>query len=301
MVRDSIYNIERNTADIAQSAATAAQHGATTARAAQSAAAGAWVGAGVQAVTALQSARAARAAEEQLAVQRAMAEQAQMHAFAMWSQTPDGAAFTSWRDQAIHLAQFIRGRRSEWQQTWAQVISRFQGEIPEDEKHRFATHGARLQQSSLLVTGIISLILAPLAFISALQIGRQYLPPFPPDIILFTSPLFLAAGITLLVIRARRVRAARTDTRVGEEAAARVSRYGFDPLTVAPGWEPFSWNATGSADADSYSDAIMHLALTGHRTFPARHQLIPLHVPAASTIQPYYPDEVRAALARFSG
>lgn len=95
MSRDSLYNIERNTKATAQSAASAAHHGATTARAAQSAAAGAWAGAGFQAINVLQSARAARAAEEHRELQPALAEQEQVHQFAKSRQTPDGAAFTS--------------------------------------------------------------------------------------------------------------------------------------------------------------------------------------------------------------
>nr|WP_201470494.1 hypothetical protein [Microbacterium hydrocarbonoxydans] len=334
MVRDSLYNIERNTKATAGSAASAAHHGATTARAAQSAAAGAWVGAGFQAVNALQNARAARAAQEQLEVQHAMAEQAQTQQFAMWRQTPDGAAFTSWRDQAVPLAQLIRGRRAEWQQVWAQVIGRFQSEVTDDEKDRFAKRAGRLTQPWLRVGAVISLVLAGVVALVALLEGLLEQARIPdagrmtyeqclailddPDNILLSdrdcaaiapvstsstlwtwAAVFLAVAVSLVVIRAFARRAARRDTSVNEESAARIARFGFDPLAVTPGWEGFAWNASGSASAESYADSLMHLALTGHRTYPPRQELFPLRMPVVTDTQPHYPQEINAALTRF--
>jgi hypothetical protein len=336
MVRDSLYNIERNAKATADSAARAAHHGAATARAAQSAATGAWVGAGFQAVNVLQSARAARAAQEQLEVQHAMAEQAQVQQFAMWRQTPDGAAFTSWRDQAVPLAQLIRGRRTEWQQVWAQVIGRFQSEVPDDEKARLAKRAALLTRPWLRAGVVVSLVVAGVIAVVALFQGVLEQARIPdaglmtyeqclailedPDNLLLSdrdcaaiapasassaswtwAVVFLALAVSLFAVRVVVRRAARSDTRVDEESAARIARFGFDPLTVEPGWEGFAWNASGSVSAETYADSLMHLALTGHRTYPPRHELIPLQMPALSDLQPHYPDEINAALTRFRG
>ena len=168
-VKNSLNNIERSTQSTAHSTAQSAQHNATTARAAQSAATGAWAGAGFQAVTAFQAARSARAAEEQLALQHAMAErqqdmaqQATWHHFSIWRQSAEGKAFLAWRDPAFRLAQFLRNRDSEWLQGWARAIGRAQAEIPEGEKQRVAGHPARLKQSGLKSASIAVFVLAGL-------------------------------------------------------------------------------------------------------------------------------------------
>lgn len=336
MVRDSLYNIERNTKAAASSAASAAHHSANTARAAQSAATGAWVGAGFQAVSVLQSARAARAAEEQVAIQQAMAEQAQVHQFAMWRQTDHGRAFTEWRERAVHLAQLIRGHRAEWQQTWAQVTGRFQAEIPDEEKRRFSGRASQLGQPGLLVASFIALALTGITALTALYQGwrdsvqntrgaghmtyTECLAVLEdPDNFLFIeydcaalapvdtatgiwviAAVLGAAAIALFIIRAIVRQRARRDTVFADETAARVTRYGFDPLAVTPGWEPFSWNVTGADDAEFYAGAMMNLALTGHRTYPTPGELFALKAPAAVEPQPHYPTEVNEALARFS-
>ena len=334
-VRDSLHNIERHTQATAQSAASAAHHGANTARAAQSAAAGAWAGAGFQAVSAIQTARVARAAEEQLEVQRAMAEQAQQHQFAMWSQTPDGQTFLAWRDNAIRLAHRLRDRQAQWLQAWAQVIGQVQSQIPDDEKRRFMAYPGRLKQGGLLIASIVAFIGAALAGITALiDLTRIGAPSqlasenftyedclaalANPETSMFTEAecaamapyagnftaavlcaLLLALGITLLVARALRRRAARRDLRVADEARTRVSLYMFDPLAVRPGFQAFGWETIGSAE--EYANGIMHVALTGHRTYPSGAQLVPLEAPKARRPHMNYPPEINALLESFQG
>ena len=168
-IRNSLHNIERHEQSTARSAAQSAQSNAATSQAARSASTGVWVGAGFQAVTAFQSARASRAAEEQLALQQVMAErqhtmaeQATGHQFALWRQTPEGIAFMAWRGPAFGLAQTLRNRDSEWLQGWAQAIGHAQSEIPNDEKQRVMRHPARLKQTGLKVAAILSLVLAGL-------------------------------------------------------------------------------------------------------------------------------------------
>jgi len=188
-VKNSLNNIERSMQATEQSAARSAQSDATTARATQSAATGAWVGAGFQAVTAFQAARAARAAEEQLALQQAMAErqqnmeeQATWHQFSMWRQSAEGVAFLAWRDPAFRLAQFLRNRDSEWLQGWARAIGRAQAEIPEGEKQRVRQHPARLKQTGLLAASIAAFVLAGLFALGLLvQIFASSMAQSAPD------------------------------------------------------------------------------------------------------------------------
>lgn len=330
--RDSLHNIERNTKATAQSAASAAHYGATTARATQSAAAGAWVGAGFQAVSAIQTARVARAAEEQLSVQHAMAEQAHQHQFAMWSQTDDGRTFLDWRDNALRLAHHIRDRQAKWLQTWAHVIGQAQSDIPEDEKRRFASYPARLKQGGLLVAAILAFVGAAFSGVRALidnaRIGspsqlasenftyEDCLEQLAGANSLFTEAecaamapyagnyvpavvfaILLAAGVALIVLRAVRQRAARTDARVADEASARASQYLFDPLAVQPGFQAFGWETFGSAE--QYADHITEVALTGHRTYPSGRQLVALETPKARLPHPSYPREISRLLDSF--
>ncbi|MDJ0377957.1 hypothetical protein [Cryobacterium sp. PH31-L1] len=168
-IRNSVHNIEQHSRNAAHSAGQSAQSNAATNQAARSAATGVWVGAGFQAVSAFQSARAARAAEEQLAIQlvmaesqQTMAEQATWHQFSIWRQTGEGIAFMAWRGPAFRLGQYIRNRDSEWLQGWARAIGRAQLEIPNDEKHRLMRHPARLKQSGLKVAAVLSFVLAGL-------------------------------------------------------------------------------------------------------------------------------------------
>jgi hypothetical protein len=332
MVRDSIHNIERDAHSAARSAAATAGHSAATAQAARSAAAGAWAGAGFQAVSALQSARAARAAEEQLEVQRAMAEQAEVQQFAMWRQTPDGQAFVTWRDQAIHLAQAIRDRQAQWLQGWAVAIGQAQAEIPEPEKRRFARQPGRLNRKGLLVAAIVVLVAAALAgakaLIDTLIAAAADATPAPfsyeeclaelakPDNFLFTASscealkpavasqgaliafaILLTLGVAVVVTRALLRRSARRDIRVPAEAEARTARYLFDPLAVRPGYQRFTWDTDGHAQ--HYADQIMHLALTGHRTYPGPKQLPALQFPAARDPHPQFPEPVNDLLAQY--
>lgn len=335
MVRDSVYNIERDTKATAQSAASAAQHGQNTARAAQSAAAGAWAGAGFQAINAIQSARAARAAEEQVAIQHAMAEQAQAHQFAMWRQTPDGQTYVTWRDNAINLARHLRERQTLWLQTWAHAIGSMQQEIPADEKRRFASHPARLKQTGLVAFAIVAFIGAAFAGAKALfdqaiygivssadptadptyapcvtELGEGATPEqiaatcasstatmdVPDTTAVTTFAVLIAVGVALLIARSLRRRAARRDTRIADESSTRVNLYGFDPLTVQPGHQGFGWDTLGTAE--QYTDHIVHVALTGHHTYPAASQLPPLEVPKVRSPHMNYPPAINDLLAR---
>jgi hypothetical protein len=174
-IRNSLHNSERHLKDTARSTAQSAQSNAETSQAARSAATGAWVGAGFQAVTAFQTARAARAAEEQLALQQVMAdrqselaEQITWNEFARWRQTPEGVAFLAWREPAFGLAQGLRDRDSQWLQAWAQTIGEAQAEIPSDEKQRLLRRPANLRQRGLKVASIVSFAVAGLFLLALL-------------------------------------------------------------------------------------------------------------------------------------
>lgn len=335
--RDAARNTERHARSASQSAAQSAQSNAATAKAAQSAATGAWLGAGFQAASAFQQARAARAQEEQLAVQQVRAEQEQMFHFKMWSQQPDGRAFLEWRQRAFQVAQFLRNREAEWLSGWARAIGQAQAETPEDEKQLFMQYPARLQQGGLKIASVVSFVLAGLftlgllfqlfamgvtasvdandAFtyeqcIEALNDPDNFLlnesdckaikpnPAGPLIQQVVPLALFLGLGITLVAMRKTKQRAARSDPTVANESQARIQRWGFDPLAVSRGYSGFSW--TKSPNVNNYADRIMHLAQHGHTTLPAQSELIPLHVPATRPSQRNHPAEVNDLLAKFA-
>lgn len=330
---DSVRNIERNTKSAADSAAFAARSNAATSRAAQSAATGAWVGAGFQAVAAFHSARAAQAAEEELELQRVRNEQDRVFQFGMWSQTPNGIAFVSWRERAVSLAQFLRDREAMWLSAWARAIGRAQAATPDAEKHRFLKRPARLKQKGLKVAAILSLAIAALYTVNFLfQILMNVLPSDEsaggftyeqcltalkdPENLLFSQadcdaispyasmpltlfPLifFLGLGVAFLVLRRIKQRAARADLTVAHEAQLRIERWGFDPLAVRQGYTAFPWSQ--SWNPDEYADQLMRLALHGHVSFPAQSELIKLAVPESYPPSRNYPAEVNEVLEKF--
>lgn len=332
--RDSVHNIERNTRSAAASAASTARSSAATTRAAQSAATGAWVGAGFQAAAAFQSARAARAAEELVELQRARNDEDKRYQFAQWSQTPNGLAFVAWRERAVGLAQTLRNRDAEWLSAWARVIGRAQAETAEDEKYRFLRHPARLKQRGLRIAAIVSFVIAvPYAVSFALQIlvpnmfkpaatvgGYTYeqcladledpenflineadceaiSPHVSTPTTLFPLILLIGFGLIFAVLRHIRKRAAQSDLTVTREERSRIERWGFDPLAVQPGYAAFTWHQ--SQDANEYADRLMHLALHGHASFPAQSQLIPLAVPDSWPPSENYPAEVNEVLEKY--
>lgn len=326
------HTVERSAKNTESSAASTARSSAETARAARSAATGAWVGAGFQAVTAIEAARAAQYAQEQAAAQQAMAEDNQRHNFAEWRQTPDGMAFLVWREKAIHLAQFLRDRDAQWRSGWARVIGRAQEAIPEAEKQRFRDHAVRLRQVRLAVAALVSLAAAALVAVGLLfqtfvtnpsaalaatdtYTYEQCLNDLadPENFLLSEAdceairpeadgsilPLVLLIGLTiaLIIMREVRKRAAKTDTTVPKEAHSRVQRWGFDPLTIRPGYTAFPWHT--SSDAHLYADELMDLAVNGHTLYPSRSQLITLGVPASHPPKESYPAEINKLLAGF--
>jgi hypothetical protein len=332
--RDSFHNIERNAQSAADSAASAARSSAATTQAAQSAATGAWVGAGFQAAAAFQSARAARAAEELLEVQRANDERDKLHQFAMWSQTANGTAFVTWREQAVSLAQLLRNRDAEWLSAWARVIGRAQAETSEDEKHRFLRHPARLKQTGVRIAAILSFVIAALYAVSFtlqtfaantlqldetvggytyeqcladLQDPENFLineadceaisPHAATPATLFPLMLFLGLGVIFVVWRHIRKRAAKADLTVPREAQSRIESWGFDPLAVQPGYAPSTWYQSQSANG--YADRLMQLALQGHVSYPTQSQLITLTVPNSWPPGESYPVEVNKVLEKF--
>jgi hypothetical protein len=344
-IRNSLHNSERHLKDIAGSSAQSAQSNAATTQAARSAATGTWVGAGFQAVTAMQTARAARAAEEQLALQHVMAErqndlaeQITWNEFARWRQTPEGEAFLAWREPAFALAQTLRDRESRWLQGWARAIGQAQAEVPGDEKERLMQRSARLRQTGLKVAAILSFVLAGLflllLLLQSVALGLSSSAPAtggftyeeclatlddPDNVLLSESDcaairpgatgsvipqviplvLTLGLGIAFAVIRGQKLRAARADQTVENEAAARIQRWRFDPLAVEPGYTGFTWHE--SPDATGYADRLMQLALfDGHGRPPAHTDLIAVELPAARAPHETNPAEVNQLLAQFA-
>ncbi|MFD6953659.1 hypothetical protein A6A08_26160 [Nocardiopsis sp. TSRI0078] len=107
--------------------------------------------------------------------------------------------------------------------------------------------------------------------------------------------LFAGLGITFLVMRKAKQRAATADPTVENEAAARIAKWGFDPLTTRGAWYP--WHE--SQGFTGYPDRIEHMVRSGPSQRPQPSQLIPLQVPTPWAPSPGLPTEVRSALASF--
>lgn len=287
----------RSGATTAHSAASSARSNATAARAAQSAATGVWVGAGLQAVTAMQSARAARAQEEQLALQHAMAQQEQLHQFAMWRQTPDGEAFVAWQPKAVGLSQAIRQREAEWHQRWAFCIDRAKSEVPSGEQRRYAQQPARMKQIPLRVCAIICYVLAGYLGFVFLSSLLWFVSIYAVFMYGFLFALPLVGGVALSIVRKKRIELARRDPQIAQEHAGRIARWGFDPLELQPGYVAFSWSSTSGVF--EYADRLMQTAVTGHSQFPARSQLLHLIEPAVWPPHSKHPPEINDLLVRF--
>ncbi|ROS73113.1 hypothetical protein EDF24_3221 [Curtobacterium sp. PhB130] len=279
-------------------------------------------------LTALNAAKAARSAQEQIALQQeqnalqqAMAEQTARHEFSMWRQTPEGAAFVDWQQRAAALIPFLRDRDRSWQSAWAGAIGRARAATPVDEQRRVAGQPARLRQTPLKVLSIVAFVLLvfPLvglglaALTSAFSNGQQAyqdclgnvseiltraeceaIRPGNP----FVGPivwLVLLAGLGVLftVLRRVRMRAARNDRRLADESAVRTERWGFDPLLTTGAW--YGWHESESFQG--YADRLEQLVRSGATTRPTAEQLIRLQVPTPWQSADHLPAEVNAFLA----
>ena len=76
-------------------------------------------------------------------------------------------------------------------------------------------------------------------------------------------------------MRKVRQRAVMADPTVGNENAARVAKWGFDPLTTRGAW--YAWHE--SQGFTGYPDRIEHMVRSGPSQRPQPSQLVPLQVP----------------------
>ncbi|GAB2484953.1 hypothetical protein [Nocardiopsis aegyptia] len=273
--------------------------------------------------------------QEQHALQQAMAEQTARHEFSMWRQTPEGAAFVDWQQRAAALIPFLRNRERTWHAAWADAIGRARAETPSDEKQRFTGRPARLRQTGLKIASILSFIVAGLFALSLLfqlvttQLAQsqssgsdqrayadcvellntqefalvteadcEALNPSPagptiPEVVALV--LLCGLGITFIVVRKVRQRAALADPTVQNETAARIDKWGFDPLTTQGAW--YAWHE--SQGFTGYADRIEHMVRTGPSQRPQPSQLIQLQVPTPWAPDDRLPTEVNFVLDSF--
>ncbi|WP_156365890.1 hypothetical protein [Nocardiopsis sp. NRRL B-16309] len=107
--------------------------------------------------------------------------------------------------------------------------------------------------------------------------------------------LFVGLGVTFFVIRKVRRRAALADPILQNEAAARIERWGFDPLTTQG--PSYAWHE--SQGFNGYADRIEHMVRTGPSQRPQPSQLIQLQVPTPRPPSGRLPAEVNNVLASF--
>lgn len=255
----------------------------------------------------------------------------------MWSQTPDGRAFLDWRNRADELVRLIRGRDSEWGSAWARAIIRTRAEVPKGEVDRLSRRTALLKQTGLKTAAIVIFVLAGMVTATTLfqmiptstsnsastfgdftyddclaelakpdnflinEADCAAIDPAadgPSDLLILTAALLTGLGITLVITRTVRRRAARRDRTVESEARARVDRWGFDPLAVGPGFVGFPW--CSSLQHRDYADRLTAVARhDGHGGPPTQADLLPLAIPAAWAPQQNFFPELNALLARF--
>lgn len=261
-------------------------------------------------ITAANTARQARAQQEALAIQheqhalqQAAAERTATHEFSMWRQTPEGAAFVEWQQRAALLIPLLRSRDRVWNAAWTQAIARANAEIPEAEKQRWAKHPARLMQNGLQAWFVVSLVGAILfGLVLALQmfsvLVRGNVATIFANLVVYGFPvaLFLALMVVFARLRASRRRGAECDPRINDEAAARIRKWGFDPLTTRGAW--FAWHE--SEVFAGYADRIEHMVRTGPSARPQPSQLVKLVVPQPWAPTSALPAEVSAVLEAIS-
>ncbi|MDA8368252.1 MAG: hypothetical protein M0026_00065 [Nocardiopsaceae bacterium] len=107
--------------------------------------------------------------------------------------------------------------------------------------------------------------------------------------------LFAGLGITFFVMRKVKQRAAMADPTVENETAARIAKWGFDPLTTRGAW--YTWHE--SQGFTGYPDRIEHMVRSGSSQRPQPSQLIPLQVPTPWAPSHGLPTEVNSVLASF--
>ncbi|MCT2975986.1 hypothetical protein EFN22_05275 [Propionibacterium freudenreichii] len=313
-VENSAANIEQSSARAAAASDRTAENSARTARAsedtarsARSAATASWVSAGFAAVSAIQNARAARAAEEQTAITQSMAAQEQTHQFAMWRQTEEGKQYVAWRNQAIPLAQLLRDRQTQWQLAWAQAIGNAQDSVSAQELEHMKPHTVQVRSGRLKIAAVILFILGGFGLITTLagaSMTRVTVLGVAGPLLL--ALLMLAVAVYLTVNGKRRRQEEQTGITwmntelrsiVAAEAAQRVARFGFDPLAVPQGYTGFTWGAT--FDPSAYADQLMWMIINGPVNFPEPDELPALVMPDVLAPNPAFRPEVNAALADF--
>lgn len=88
------------------------------------------------------------------------------------------------------------------------------------------------------------------------------------------SVLFFGIEVTFLVMRIVRRHTAEKDPAGAIEAQSRTQRWGFDPLTVNPGYAPFAWYKSQGAADDA--DRPMEMAREGYLTRSALSEFLEL-------------------------
>ncbi len=109
-----------------------------------------------------------------------------------------------------------------------------------------------------------------------------------------TTVGLLVVGAGLLMLRKSAIKKAEGDTRVLEEAEARVARFGYDPLLVGPGEAPFYW-----AEEPGFIERVDAVNETIASRFSQPTNLPPTHSPRIANQDYRYPAEVNVLLATF--
>lgn len=271
--------------------------------------------------TAANTARQVQLQQESLSIQKAMAAQDSAHNFAMWRQTPDGAAFVEWQQRAASLVKFLKLRDQMWMDAWRNCIAQAQAQTPPEEIQRLSNKSRTPSHSGLTLAWIAAIIVSVFTAFEAINKGVLLVRviiaaiggmPLDASIIgiiascILPLVFFAAALVATIYLGRRRKKASaleqvdmvQNDALFIDEQRARIAKWGFDPLTVNPSFIGFGWTYFGRLI--EYMNQVEDVVINGQTTFPAPSQLPRLIIPDAIPPNPAYQQPINDTLNAFA-
>jgi hypothetical protein len=257
---------------------------------------------------------------ESLELQYREADEARKHRFAMWRQTPDGAAFAEWQQTAEAVAAILDSREYRWRASWDAAVARLRAEIPQEDlnlaysQNRIALPPSAKQRTANVfrILSIVAAVIAGIALIPTLfnwfkvaafggagiaeALGSTFTLVVSGGFAVFALIQYLKGRDNSHIVEAQRLEAERAAAQA-QRSQARIHQFGFDPLYVQPG---FAWYRWFTEDGfEGYSDAIRAYIQEAQTTFPAANTLPEIRLPDVVEPERATLPEQAAALTEF--
>ncbi|AZL12965.1 hypothetical protein CXR25_09210 [Brevibacterium aurantiacum] len=239
--------------------------------------------------TAVNSSRQTALQAEQLELDRQRTQAEHNYHLAMWRQSDNGLAYAEWHGEAQQLLQTFNERHHAWTTAWAQAILAARAEIPKEESVRFKTRRRALRQLPLLALALATSLATAIAIWISIYAFTEVtkdagwtqsgsLANVVVFILMFTLPPLCLLALTAFFVfrRHQKIKRVKADSRFGLEQAARIARWGIDPLAVANDFVGFNWY--GEEDLDAYIQRVRALCQAEDQ-FPSSSILVPLTLP----------------------